>query len=122
VSEGKHTPGPWWLDRPHKESAVFQIRANGPGGNKAAVARVYTYRGLEQAEADALLIAAAPELLEAAKDARKFFGAYPAICGGIFGTEVAKRLEAAIARAEGRSSEAREPSEAGASAQAGREG
>lgn len=55
----QHTPGPW---RIYKRSAII----HGPDGHEVALARCLAWPD-PQAEANALLIAAAPDLLEACK-------------------------------------------------------
>jgi hypothetical protein len=55
-----HTPGPWHADLPEKIHPRF-VR------DTAEVVIAYCDRGLEEAKANARLIAAAPELLEACK-------------------------------------------------------
>lgn len=58
----KHTPGPWHIEVKHLTEGAFTLShgVNGYGDGPAGdVAKIYT------SEANALLIAAAPELLEA---------------------------------------------------------
>ena len=58
----KHTPGPWGVREAREmEGMDFDIVTDGP---EYAVASLYCHMG-ESVEADARLIAAAPELLEA---------------------------------------------------------
>ena len=62
----KHTPGPWRVEDRHPQRACLEISSKYPGD----VALVYHYRAGPdgedpQADADARLIAAAPELLRA---------------------------------------------------------
>jgi len=103
----KHTPGPWakewanygpWKQRPPE--AYVRIRAT--DGHKD-VAKVYVRRtktnNLEEAEANACLIAAAPYLLQVCKGALGYLEALP-----VFGRPDEpwfKPLRAAIAKAEG---------------------
>ncbi len=58
----KHTPGPWWVD---DDSCV----ASGHGDDYKTVAEVFRNDGIDTAtrKANADLIAAAPDLLEALK-------------------------------------------------------
>lgn len=64
MSTTKHTPGPWEAEvrTPIGITYVWQ------GGTENAIAKVYA-GVIEDAEANARLIAAAPELLDALKDA-----------------------------------------------------
>jgi len=105
VSE-KHTPGPWdlWVD---KEGA-FTIRAEPEDGMVIAKRNVGTNDPAEGI-ANAHLIAAAPELLEALKSARQFI-----VNGTEYGYirmpdkdcpdsahDTLPKIQAAIAKAEG---------------------
>lgn len=104
-----HTPGPWWISKPMQNSHVQFVRAEGPGSNRGAVAKIYTYRGMDAAAADAHLIAAAPDLLEAAKEAVNILGPISELLGD-YGHEYAYqrahsecvRLREVVARAEGK--------------------
>lgn len=60
MSEGKHTPAPWVLDA----NDNTRVRHRDPKTGMT-VAVVSLAKSLERAEADARLIAAAPDLLEA---------------------------------------------------------
>lgn len=64
----KHTPGPWVVSTQDSEKIDrrFLIKEQGFGGNLAAVFDVARH----EAEANARLIAAAPEMLEALKAIR----------------------------------------------------
>ena len=60
----KHTPGPWYVDTQAKRADY--IRANGdelPG--TCAIAQICSRGGWSESNANARLIAAAPDLLEA---------------------------------------------------------
>lgn len=63
----KHTPGPW-VYRPETDSRLkgyIRAKSNGIGG-KIAVCRVnYTGNSMEEVEANARLIASAPDMLRA---------------------------------------------------------
>jgi hypothetical protein len=63
----KHTPGPWTLDEPH------QVWAEAVGEYVAITAEIEDFDTVprDQAEANARLIAAAPDLLEALKLAER---------------------------------------------------
>ena len=58
MAETKHTPGPWTADRQYIEKKMP------PGSNRKIIAEVY-WHVYDEYEANARLIAAAPELLEA---------------------------------------------------------
>lgn len=89
-----HTPGPWQVnpDIPHLV-----------GNGTAEVANLYwgeLISGMEM-RANARLIAAAPELLEALKAVIEWDDDCPFMLGEGFG-ELRERIETAIAKAEGR--------------------
>lgn len=83
-----HTPGPWTA-RKHTDTKGWTVSA----GNSIA-----SVKPRPEAEANARLIAAAPELLEALKEIRE------ACCSGMGSLPAAdiKRAQAAIEKAEGR--------------------
>lgn len=91
-NQTKHTPGPWRvkdngsMEGPHVYGPVHPI----DGGDYAPLAG---YKGGALSEADARLIAAAPELLEACRQAAF---AIPTTHGAF------ETVRAAIAKAEGR--------------------
>ena len=85
----KHTPGPWHTAG---EQGV-QIRSA-----KDQIAKVWTMRGNEW-KANARLIAAAPDLLEALRAMVDYFGPHPDVDNGLDETLTAAR--AAIAKATG---------------------
>lgn len=91
MAEPKHTPGPWWASAraPKHLGSVILISSSAPGV-ATGVAHAWT-------EADARLIAAAPELLAALKALDPYLDHIP---GGI-GGEI-DDARAAIAQAEGR--------------------
>ena len=103
MSDAKHTPGPW-----ETVGAKYIWKTGDVGGAVAIIAepecessndfrpvRIASERW-EEAMANARLIAAAPELLEALKELRDFYT-------DNFGLPAAK-ANAAIAKAEGRES------------------
>lgn len=93
MSAPKHTPGPW-TNSPPRVSLDGDCFVYGPEG--LAIARVYGVcpRDTDAREANARLIAAAPELYEALKYTHEFMrGAFVGPFPGI---------EAALAKAEGR--------------------
>ena len=66
MSQPKHTLSPWHvLDHPNKEFFVY-----GPDGNLVANCDGWINHTLADKQANARLIAAAPELLEACKEAK----------------------------------------------------
>lgn len=89
-----HTPGPWHLD-------PFRKYANVHGEVMSHLARVPI--DTAEAEANARLIAAAPDLLEACREALSILDYERA------DVETRAQVYAAIAKAEGRASLATEP-------------
>ena len=102
-TKSKHTPGPWKTSH-ELGDGISIVRQIGEGNNLLPVAiavftKNYNTENIVVAKANARLIAAAPDLLGACKEALKEF-----IYGGQ--TEQAKSitqklLESAIAKAEG---------------------
>ena len=86
----KHTPGPWAANKPTQSNGRAEVYA-GPMLVAQAFNWMLDAEGDEQCWADARLIAAAPELLEALKLALSIIG---------FGKEH-DAISAAIAKAEG---------------------
>ena len=82
----KHTPGPWVIESRTNKGAGFSIIAKEAHFSCAGVAH---YIG----EADARLIAAAPDLLEALKRMREKYGEYAC--------EICEIADSAIAKATG---------------------
>ncbi len=73
MSDSKHTPGPWKIRKPlHPDQRQIEDRLIS-AGNNIHIAEVYQYQNHDNREANgtalanARLIAAAPELLEACK-------------------------------------------------------
>lgn len=61
VAKGSHTPGPWWVDD-RRPAGALQVQAQHRGkGSSYCVATVHEW---EVPDANARLLAAAPELLE----------------------------------------------------------
>jgi len=104
MEKTKHTPGPWTLGTraayQNRDDPVFWHRDVVNGSKTIRVAKVSGV-GEDRAEANACLIAAAPDLLEACEVLLK---AAPEL----WGDDIEKwprlmdRVEAAIAKAEGR--------------------
>lgn len=102
-----HTPGPWFIRDMHPERCTLNIgtRSDDPYDGEVAV----IYRALSpHSEADARLIAAAPELLEALKQSRHELSCLNLEADGAQklnspATRVLDQINAAIAKAEGRS-------------------
>ena len=94
-----HTPGPWAIDR-SAHFKTFQICGPmfGPDSNGGYAVAEIAYAGTH-AEANAHLIAAAPELLAALKEAEIVL-AVALSWPGSEGTR--SKMRAAIAKAEGR--------------------
>lgn len=89
----KHTKGPWG-SAPDKETGQYRLTAPGKDGVYRLFAQIKTIPdGTGGDLADARLIAAAPELLEACKKALKELDRYPE-------PDVTDDLMAAIAKAE----------------------
>lgn len=100
----EHTPGPWRvkdngsMEGPHVYGLVHPV----DGGDYAPLAG---YRGGALSQADARLIAAAPELLHALKSAAEFMHIFDEQSEAAFGNwaDRGKLINAAIAKAEGKS-------------------
>jgi len=63
-----HTPGPWILERCKYKGLQVHGTNEENGGQMTAHAKIYDLNSAEITEANARLIAAAPELLEALKE------------------------------------------------------
>ncbi len=100
----QHTPGPWSVEDP-MESELSIVEANKPTHEWKFIATIYLRQGKDPdefphaiSEANARLIAAAPDLLEACE---LVIGSMPA--PDEFALEVKRRVKLAIAKAkEGR--------------------
>ena len=91
----EHTPGPWKMVSSDDAGPTMGIKAS--GGRVTVVERLPDWTDDEAHEelANANLIAAAPDLLAALKEVHSMFGAND------IGTDLATRIEAAIAKAKG---------------------
>lgn len=112
MSEQKHTPGPWLIDEgAEMQEPGFYGAPGDPNGYHAISADGWRVTGFI-GEANAKLIAAAPELLEALRKAEFRLAKLVALNDeepGIASPDDAAALEqvrAAVAKAEGRSWEA----------------
>jgi hypothetical protein len=100
ADELTHTPGPWGYV-PSPPFGGFEIAPaadieRGDWSREVAA----TYRGNE---ADARLIAAAPDLLDALEECEGYFTGHATVCRvGPVGRAILDRARAAIAKAEGR--------------------
>lgn len=69
----KHTPGPWhWDSDPIKGDPLNRVRYRVVAEGRTITQCYYTSDETGQAEADARLIAAAPDLLRAAREAEAY--------------------------------------------------
>ena len=101
MNEAKHTPGPWFTHREGFSSVYIEARIGG-GMLQEVASCGPTNEGSDQQEANARLIAAAPEMLEALKamiDAERVYES-----GGRSSEELdaLEKAHAAITKATGR--------------------
>ncbi len=97
-----HTPGPWRID-PDFRRILSPQPANNLSGIPG-IADIWNWMGAAETDANARLIAAAPELLRAIKDARAYVEraydySFPDLDEN---RRVLNSIDAAIAKAEGR--------------------
>lgn len=90
MSAAQHTPGPWIATRDPAGFASDDFLVGHEGGNADSVATC--------SECDAPIISAAPDMLEALRNAERMFEHTFAMNGTVH-----KQMIAAIAKAEGRS-------------------
>lgn len=100
----KHTPGPWIIGEPHPNNACEYIVADGGGQIAILFGPMPGLPGDDgkfppspERDANAHLIAAAPELLDALKAAHKWL----LICDDPRSGDDLKKVEAALRHAEG---------------------
>lgn len=86
----KHTPGPW--DADEEDFSIYQIETSDQ------IAEVFSHHPPEELEANARLIAAAPELLEALIELTEYSGGAFCVCDD---PHVMDRVKAVIAKARG---------------------
>jgi len=108
MNEAKHTPGPWHLEEMGYNSSSYYIRGSSESGDrltigKGAVAHIPRSTA-NPMEANARLIAAAPELLEALIECLECEFA-------VTDRAAIAKAEAAIAKATGAASSAAQPVE-----------
>jgi hypothetical protein len=100
-----HTPGPWRATQCLADPGTWTIR-NTAENRAIARVRARDAEGLDiDTEANARLIAAAPDLLAACKEAERILHAYfasPNTNEGRRATAIMNLIRTAIARAEGR--------------------
>ena len=89
MTDTKQTPGPW-----HEGSHRSVESQSG------TICEVYSHMGIEEADANQKLIAAAPDLLASLREALKIIDAYRRVSGGD-GDITAMNARAAIAKATG---------------------
>lgn len=89
MSDTKHTPGPW------HEGSHRQVVA-GEGIKTGTICEVWSWMGIEEADANQKLIAAAPDLLDALVDAVRY-----AQGGDVLHPAALSRARAAITKATG---------------------
>lgn len=105
MTEAKHTPGPWHLEEMGYNSSSYYIRGSSESGDrltigKGAVAHI-PRSTVNPMEANARLIAAAPELLEALKAMLEAEYAHEWEDYSSEELTVLEKAHAAIAKAEG---------------------
>lgn len=104
ASEGKHTPGPWRIAPASDYSGTDLNIDAGDRGQRAYICKV-GFRGDPQVQADALLIAAAPDFDAAAREIDRQAGQMDGHLKApvVISYDAIIALRAAIAKAEGRS-------------------
>ena len=106
TQDTQHTPGPWFYDWSSKTNGVvnqFHIGPQiGPLDEMGNVEPLITVdNDSDEAEANARLIAAAPELLEALAEVEIFIANMPKGIGRGAAAPVYNKIEAAISKAKG---------------------
>lgn len=97
-----HTPGPWNISERDPQRDQFYIFGEDFTGQDYPVATVTSCEDPDQHEANARLIAAAPDLLKVAHWALSRLISTSALTEGSEAMQLQRALRAAIARAEGR--------------------
>ena len=106
MSKASHTQGEWYTDRDAYSGRQTRVRASAKGGrDQVCVADCAQGGGsFDVLEANARLIAAAPEVLEALAKALPFIGLASTrqqIIAGVDAADLYSEIEAAIAKATG---------------------
>lgn len=96
VMDAKHTSGPWTVEEYGDDEAPSLVIHNGSETRVCFMATPGSHGDPARIEANARLIAAAPELYEALR-------LMVEINGGLGASAATKRAQAALAKAEGRS-------------------
>lgn len=109
MADSKHTPGPWGLERNGFDTDGIRVASDGGRGPTIAWVGADTI-GEDNREhlsaeghADACLVAAAPDLLEACRGAVDLSRRCDLQIDAVLGVPEVRALLAAIAKAEGRS-------------------
>jgi hypothetical protein len=99
--QAKHTPGPWRAVADEQVPERGAVYVEGPEGwaDHAICDCEYSQEGVERDEANARLIAAAPDMLKVLHAIANVNAKY----GSSLDTDIVKGVHAAIAKAEGRS-------------------
>jgi len=112
MNDKKHTPGPWEVraDPSHYDSFTTVVAGSGEqrkGMLRELIVEIGGWAGIETAEANARLIAAAPDMLEALKSLLAFVNSLGMEFGGVSkekyleAYEPLNKAHAAISKAEG---------------------
>ena len=96
TENGKHTPGPWRVSRHDALRYTWHVNAGPAGYSQKRVAIVPGDSSADCAEANAALIAAAPDMLEALRSAAAFAEQW---VGANEGSMLADAREAMLAKA-----------------------
>jgi hypothetical protein len=100
MSGYKHTPGPWAIEQ-CGENTIKVFKATDKKRGRIATIKTKDSSWLELDEADAKLIASAPELLEALELCLGTFEHMPEKIGGTSSTAAVRKARLAIAKAKG---------------------
>lgn len=101
-----HTPGPWYVERKYDGGATVAIIRDWVSRDNCGIAVhgpelwIHGINAVEMIEANAHLIAAAPEMLDALQHARAFIDTERCACGDC--DALIAHVDAAIAKAEGK--------------------
>ena len=95
----KHTPGPWLINRESEDVIEGKLSIESVNAETQLSYFIAQVDGCKSQEANARLIAAAPDLLEALDDAMDMLGSR--LIKDTFGYEWHEKASAAIAKAKG---------------------